>query len=136
MTDYVELVSELRESAEWADRLAVLMGRDVGDSKAPLMRKAADAIEELLKENAELDNSGRVLMAAFARLKEKVPQWISVEKRLPEQGERVLVSNGGFICESYLSQSGKWQRGGVDMFFMTPTHWMPLLKPPKEENKR
>lgn len=94
--------------------------------------EAADAIEELLKINAELDNSGRVLMAAFARLKEKVPKWISVEERLPEQGERVLVSNGGFICESYLSQSGKWQRGGVDMFFMTPTHWMPLLKPPKE----
>ena len=37
--------------------------------------KAADAIEELLKENAELDNSGRVLMAAFARLKEKVQKY-------------------------------------------------------------
>lgn len=50
MCDYEELVSELRESAEWADRLAVLMGRDVGDAKAPLMRKAADAIEELLSD--------------------------------------------------------------------------------------
>lgn len=49
MRDHDELVNELRESAEWADRLAVLMGRDVGDAKAPLMRKAADAIEELLK---------------------------------------------------------------------------------------
>jgi len=48
MRDYAELIKDLRESAEWSDRLAVLMGRDVGDSKAPLMRKAADAIEELL----------------------------------------------------------------------------------------
>jgi hypothetical protein len=62
----------------------------------------------------------------------KVPRWISVEERLPEPGERVLVSNGGFVCESFLSQSGKWQRGGVDMFFMTPTHWMPLPEAPKE----
>jgi hypothetical protein len=48
MRDFAELIKDLRESAEWSDRLAVLMGRDVGDSKAPLMRKAADAIEELL----------------------------------------------------------------------------------------
>ena len=81
------------------------------DSCYKLLPDAADAIEEL--------------QAAL-------PHWISVEERLPEQGERVLVSNGGFICESYLSQSGKWQRGGVDMFFMTPTHWMPLPAPPKE----
>ena len=76
-----------------------------------VLNDAADAIEELLA---------------------AVPHWISVEERLPEYGERALVSNGGFVCESFLSQSGKWQRGGVDMFFMTPTHWMPLPRAPKE----
>lgn len=44
---YDELVKELRDSAEWADRLALLMGRAEGDAHAPIMRKAADAIEEL-----------------------------------------------------------------------------------------
>ena len=44
---YGELVKELRDSAEWADRLALLMGRAEGDAHAPVMRKAADAIEEL-----------------------------------------------------------------------------------------
>ena len=44
---YDELVKELRDSAEWADRLAVLMGRAEGDTHAPIMRKAADAIEKL-----------------------------------------------------------------------------------------
>lgn len=44
---YEELVNELRDSANWADRLAILMGRADGDSHAPIMRKAADAIEEL-----------------------------------------------------------------------------------------
>lgn len=46
---YDELVKELRDSAEWADRLAVLMGRAEGDTHAPIMRKAANAIEELQK---------------------------------------------------------------------------------------
>lgn len=44
-----ELVKELRDSAEWADRLALLTGRAEGDVHAPVMRKAADAIEELQK---------------------------------------------------------------------------------------
>ena len=119
MRDYKKTISDLRNF-------------NANYEANKLTNDAADAIEELLKENAELDNSGRALMAAFARIKEKVPHWISVEERLPEYGERVLVSNGGFVCESFLSQSGKWQRGGVDMFFMTPTHWMPLPKAPKE----
>ena len=46
---YEDLVKELQESAEWADRLAILMGRTDGDTHAPIMRKAADAIEKLSK---------------------------------------------------------------------------------------
>lgn len=101
-----KLIETLREYAEWADASIY----DVPITLPNTLRRAADAIEELSK-----------------------PHWIPVTERLPEFGERVLVSNGGFVCESFLSQSGKWQRSGVDMFFMTPTHWMPLPEPPKEE---
>ena len=101
-----------------------------------VLNDAADAIEELLAENKAIKQSNKdaamrnkILCDEISRMKEKVPYWISVEERLPEYGERVLVSNGGFVCESYLSQSGKWQRGGVDMFFMTPTHWCNLPEP-------
>lgn len=59
-------------------------------------------------------------------------QWISVKDRLPEKGERVLITNGGFVCESFLATNGEWQRGEVDLFFMKPTHWQPLPEPPKE----
>lgn len=45
---YDELMKELRGSAELADRLALLMGRAEGDAHAPVMREAADAIEELV----------------------------------------------------------------------------------------
>ena len=96
-----------------------------------VMREAADAIEELLKENAELDNSGRVLMAAFARLKEKVPQWISVEERLPETYRVVLVIKDHpvdylhgyeFACRF---NNGEWSGNSRKVLY-----WMYLPEPP------
>ena len=59
-------------------------------------------------------------------------QWISIEDKLPEKGERVLITNGAFVCESFLANNDKWQRGGTDLFFMQPTHWQPMPEPPKE----
>ena len=55
-------------------------------------------------------------------------RWISVEERLPEKMELVLVKSKlvkmktDFICKD-----GNW--------YTTPavTHWMPLPEPPKEE---
>ena len=47
MRDYDELVRRLRDSADWADHFAVLMGRVDGDVHAPIMREAAEAIEKL-----------------------------------------------------------------------------------------
>ena len=133
MRDHAELVKALR-----------CFNANYDSNK--LTNDAADAIEEQSKRADELGEELTSAMELVHKRNEKIeklqsdlvtirnqlPHWISVEERLPEQGERVLVSNGGFICESYLSQSGKWQRGGVDMFFMTPTHWMPLPAPPKE----
>lgn len=118
MTDYMELVSELRESAKWADRLAVLMGRDVGDSKSPLMRKAADAIEELLA---------------------VVPHWISVEERLPEVEQSVLfcvfgrsVGEGTYRGHDGFHHVWKMYAVAGTYWDNEVTHWMPLPTPPKE----
>ena len=126
MRDYKKTISDLRNF-------------NANYEANKLTNDAADAIEELLKENAELDNSGRVLMAAFARLKEKVPKWISVEERLPEPGQGVLVYDD---CE-YMSVADYTH----DKHFPTVyefhvngeyepgvTHWMPLPEPPKEDD--
>lgn len=123
MRDYAEQIDSIRRCAESDDPVYECCfedcnqhhGRRDNMCRQKIMMDAADAIEEL--------------QAA-------APKWISVEERLPKFGERVLVSNGGFVCESFLSQSGRWQRGGVDMFFMTPTHWCEMPESPKEENKR
>jgi hypothetical protein len=49
-------------------------------------------------------------------------EWISVEDRLPEEGEHILVCySDGWICDQYTPFDD-----GV-------THWMPLPEPPKGE---
>ena len=59
-------------------------------------------------------------------------EWISVKERLPEPGERVLLSDGTFVAEGYILFTGKWMRNGIWVLPMHPTHWMPLPEPPKE----
>ena len=84
-------------------------------------------------------------LAYITQLEARVPKWISVKDRLPEDNVDVIVyavsNNGGYTIvitfhthKLYgLNIEGwapPWQ-----YFFMnyTITHWMPLPEPPKEE---
>lgn len=77
---------------------------------------SADLIERLTAENAAL--------------REKVPQWISVEERRPEPGKRVLATDGVFVGEAYRTSADTWRRyDGIamrDCLGSIVTHWMPL----------
>ena len=65
----------------------------------------------------------------------KVPKWISVEERLPEEGERVLCTDGRCVFEQYRVPLscvyGTWDRGGLKSPMQNVTHWMPLPEPPE-----
>ena len=91
----------------------------------PLKLAAADLIERLTAENAVL--------------REKVPQWISVEERRPEPGERVLATDGIFVGEAYRTSADTWRRyDGIamrDCIGSVVTHWMPLPEAPEEGEK-
>ena len=82
--------------------------------------RAADAIERLTAENAAL--------------REKVPQWISVEGRKPEPGKRVLATDGVFVGEAYRTSADTWRRyDGIamrDCLGSIVTNWMPLQDAP------
>ena len=82
---------------------------------------AADLIERLTAENAAL--------------REKVPQWISVEERRPEPGKRVLATDGVFVGEAYRTSADTWRRyDGIAMrncLGSIVTHWMPLPEAPE-----
>ena len=63
-------------------------------------------------------------------------QWIPVTERLPEPGERVLATDGGFVGELYVNSRGQWQRYNVNdcslLMALDILWWMPLPEPPKE----
>ena len=89
---------------------------------------AADLIERLTAENAAL--------------REKVPQWISVEDRLPEawknEEDDTLINYMiyspyfGVDIGNYHKEAGTWLCMGLPC---TVTHWMPLPGAPEEGDK-
>ena len=70
------------------------------------------------------------LTAENAALREKVPQWISVQDRLPEWGQRVIATNGVFVGEAFRRVMDIWLRyddGAARACIGDEvTHWMPL----------
>ena len=86
---------------------------------------AARLIERLTDENAAL--------------REKVPQWISVDDRRPKPGTRVLATDGVFVGEAYRTSADTWRRyDGIamrDCIGSVVTHWMPLPEATEEGEK-
>ena len=82
-------------------------------------------IQDLRRENAEL--------------RARVPQWISVDDRLPEPFVSVLVHMPGeepcpTVREGFISNDGIWQSA---MFRREPgevTHWKPMPLAPEEND--
>ena len=66
--------------------------------------------------------------------------WISVEDRLPEPGERVLATDCGFVGEFYINKRGKWQRYNVNcselLMALDILYWMPLPASPAKGGDR
>ena len=96
-----------------------------------------DCFEEVNTAAAELIER---LTAENAALREKVPQWISVEEQRPEPGKRVLATDGVFVGEACRWKSGEWRRYDdcLCWFVLTGhevTHWMPLPEAPEEGEK-
>lgn len=131
MRDYDELIKDLREYAELVDR-------DMWDCPymiADNMKQAADAIEDLIF----------LLTASNEVVANRRPKWISVEERLPEIGQKVLVVgrykkavytgtyNGGQKMKHKKENPYKIITGGNG--WRTFTYWMPLPEPPKEEKE-
>lgn len=75
-------------------------------------------------------------MAIEALREQEERRWIPVTERLPEPGERVLATDGGFVGEFYVNSRGQWKRYNVNdhslLMALDILLWMPLPEPPKE----
>lgn len=138
-----EIDSNCRECKLWDDDRCV----------EHLAGAAADIIERLTAENADLrkEIEWKDMVIALAQreqaeaeaerdaLREKVPQWISVEDRHPKPGTRVLATDGVFVGEAYRTSADTWRRyDGIamrDCIGSVVTHWMPLPEAPEEGEK-
>lgn len=106
-------------------------------AKCPAFPAGLDCREEMHKEVLALIES---LTAENAALREKVPQWISVEDRLPiDRLSKYLVAfrdAGGSIVDMarYFPSDG-WTCDNWEVPQNLITHWMPLPEAPEEGDK-
>ena len=94
-----------------------------------LMTKAADAIEELQEDNAELNGTVSNLIGQIAELSK--PRWIPVTERLPEKHQWCLVVGENLYDMDFINSQGAWHMH--DKPFLPIDYWMPLPEPPKGE---
>ena len=126
-----EIVQALRCSATREERKKCAMCRKSKhgclECINSYVHEAADLVERLTAENAAL--------------REKVPQWISVEdvdRRAPA-GQRVIATDGVFVGEAYRTSADSWRRYDDyrlwhDATGRTVTHWMQFPEKPEKGN--
>lgn len=104
-----------------------------------------ETVEEFMQQYKITDTqqvytNGTELVPIF-RMKQWVEahkqRWIPCSERLPNPGERVLATDGGFVGEMYIGKRGEWRRYNVtyieDLMALDILWWMPLPEPPEEE---
>ena len=106
-------------------------------AKCPAFPAGLDCREEMHKEVLALLER---LTAENAALREKVPQWVSVEDRLPiDHLKKYLVAfrdaSGPIVDMARYFPSDGWTCDNWDVPQKLITHWMPLPEAPEKGEK-
>lgn len=115
-------------------RLVEALGLRVTNTREVTLRMA---VNEAVAINTVEYATGEQIGAIAAELKERqyrLTRWISVDDRLPEMGERVMVCHAvdGWVGTGARKLTGAylhWDEDGEEL--NDPTHWMPLPEPPE-----
>jgi hypothetical protein len=121
------------------------MQEQVADQKEQPMKEQIEkqAIEEMARKmcrnympngNCAADDDPCGLECVFGYCAERIycagysrQAWISVDERLPQKHDEVLVFCDGARQLDFICSSGRW----YDHDHKKVTHWMPLPEPPK-----
>lgn len=87
-------------------------------------------IQDLRRENENLRAELEWKQKEIELARRHARQWISVEDRLPEQGEEAIciAADGDMMIGKYTEWG--WM---FPCYFEELTHWMPIPEPPKGE---
>jgi len=116
--------------------------RDLRDPSKPIdCNEAALAIETLNRIIYLLESDRDAERDLRLYAEEKIPRWIPVTDRLPEEWKSVLTyqpyvgdEDKPLIRVSWYIGNGSWREcERANKLELPVTHWMPLPEPPKEE---
>ena len=75
----------------------------------------------------------RDALAYINQLEARVPKWISVKERLPEDDENVMILSNERITFVGFYKNGQWISYSLYAIYgNVVTHWMPIPEIPKE----
>ena len=135
--DALEYIKLLEEGIEQWELVAASpgavedMGREIARLEAEIERQR-EKIRVLEMSLHAVNDGNAALQRENLMLEGRLPRWISVEERLPEDGQAVIVVLADRWCMMGWRWQGKWYTKPT-IVETGVTHWMPLPEPPKEE---
>lgn len=122
MEEHKEVLNNLIEQAE-----SYVRRNYSRDSKLIKLIGRIKAVRDVQRKRGSTLLDPKVIDILVSNLKEALPEWIPVEDKLPDNGEKVLVTYRlGVTAASYMGNK-KWQSGNRKL--KSVTAWQKLPEP-------
>ena len=96
-----------------------------------------DALAYIQQLEARMEAFADEALIYIQQLEAKQPRWISVKKRFPEDGQKIIAAfrnEGGLVVDQARYSNGEFDFASwAYVWGDNVTHWMPLPQPPEEE---